>query len=304
MENPLVSIVTINYEHPDVTCALLESLRHISYPNIEVIVVDNASVKDDPAIISRLYPEAVFIQSKENLGFAGGNNLGIRQAKGEYIMLLNNDTEVDPGFIEPLVEKLESNPEIGAVSPKIKFFFQPDTIQFAGQAPINPYTMRSYGYGYGVKDGGQFDRDEPTSFVHGAAMMIPMKVIREVGMMAEIYFLYYEELDWGTRIRAAGYELWYVYNSTVMHKESISTGRLTPFKTYYMNRARVLYLRRNVHGFSFLISFLYQMFVSVPKNTMTFFIKGQWGHGMAYVNAILWHVKRMFIKDIHTNPAL
>ena len=164
--------------------------------------------------------------------------------------------------------------------------------------------MRSYGYGYGVQDNGQFDKDEPTSFVHGAAMMIPMKVIREVGLMAEIYFLYYEELDWGARIRAAGYELWYVHNSTVMHKESISTGRLTPFKTYYMNRARVLYLRRNVHGFSFLVSFLYQTFVSVPKNTVTFFIKGQRGHGIAYLKAILWHVKNMFIKDIHTNPVL
>lgn len=304
MESPLVSIVTINYDHPEVTCALLESLRQLTYANVEVIVVDNASPNDDPAIIAKSFPEIVFIQSKENLGFAGGNNLGVRQAKGKYILFLNNDTEVDPGFIEPLVEKLESNPKIGAVSPKIKFFFQPDTIQFSGQAPINPYTMRSYGYGYGVKDNGQFDMDTPTSFVHGAAMMIPMTVIRKVGMMAEIFFLYYEELDWGARIRAAGYELWYVNNSTVLHKESMSTGKLTPFKTYYMNRARVLYLRRNVHGFSFLVSFLYQTLVSVPKNTVTFFIKGQRGHGMAYVKAILWHVKNMFIEDIHTNPVL
>jgi GT2 family glycosyltransferase len=304
MEKPLVSIVTISYDHPEVTCALLESLRHITYANVEVIVVDNASPNDDPAIIAKSFPEIVFIQSKKNLGFAGGNNLGVRHAKGKYILFLNNDTEVGPGFLEPLVTKLESNPEIGAVSPKIKFFFQPDIIQFAGQAPINPYTMRSHGYGYGVKDIGQFDQDAPSSFVHGAAMMIPVEVIKKVGMMAEIYFLYYEELDWGARIRAAGYELWYVHNSTVMHKESMSTGKLTPFKTYYMNRARVLYLRRNVHGFSFLISFLYQTFVSVPKNTLIFFIKGQRGHGMAYVKAILWHVRNMFLKDIHTNPVL
>lgn len=304
MESPLVSIVTINFDHPEVTCALLESLRHITYPNVEVIVVDNASPNDDPAIIPASFPEINFIQSNKNLGFAGGNNLGVRQAKGKYILFLNNDTEVDPGFIEPLVDKLESNPSIGGVSPRIKFFFQPDTIQFAGQAPINPYTMRSYGYGYGAKDTGQFDKDTPTSFVHGAAMMIPTEVIKKVGMMAEIYFLYYEELDWGARIRAAGYELWYVHDSLVMHKESMSTGKLTPFKTYYMNRARILYLRRNVHGFSFLISFLYQTFVSVPKNIITFFAKGQRGHGMAYVKAILWHFKNLFIKDIHTNPVL
>jgi GT2 family glycosyltransferase len=304
METPLVSIVTISFDHPEVTCALLESLRHITYPNIEIIVVDNASPKDDPAIIKQSYPEIIFIQSQKNLGFAGGNNIGIKQAKGKYVLLLNNDTEVYPGFMEPLVEKLESNSKIGAVSPKIKFYFQPDTIQFSGQAPINPYTMRSHGYGYGVVDTGQFDVDATTNFVHGAAMMIPMQVIKKVGLMAEIYFLYYEELDWGARIRAAGYELWYVHNSTVMHKESISTGRLTPFKTYYMNRARILYLRRNVKGLQFLVAFLYQTFVSVPKNAATFLIKKQRGHFFAYNKAVLWHVKHLFIKDVHHNPML
>ncbi len=304
MEKPLVSIITISYDHPEVTCALLGSLRHITYPNIEIIVVDNASPKDDPAIIFQTYPEIVFIQSKENLGFAGGNNVGIRSAKGKYILLLNNDTEVEPGFLEPLVEKLESNSKIGAVSPKIKFFFQPDTIQFSGQAPMNPYTMRSHGYGYGIVDSGQFEVDAKTNFVHGAAMMIPLEVVKKVGLMAEIYFLYYEELDWGARIRAAGYELWYVHNSTVMHKESISTGRLTPFKTYYMNRARILYLRRNVKGIQFLVAFLYQTFVSIPKNAATFAIKKQRGHFFAYTKAILWNVKHLFINDIHTNPTL
>ena len=304
MEKPLVSIITISYDHPEVTCALLESLRHITYPNIEIIVVDNASPKDDPAIIKQSYPEIIFIQSEKNLGFAGGNNIGIKHAKGKYILLLNNDTEVETGFLEPLVEKLESNSKIGAVSPKIKFFFQPDTIQFSGQAPINPYTMRSHGYGYGIVDSGQFDQDTTTNFVHGAAMMIPIEVVRKVGLMAEIYFLYYEELDWGARIRAAGYELWYVHNSTVMHKESISTGRLTPFKTYYLNRARILYLRRNVKGFQFLVAFLYQTFISIPKNAATFMIKKQRGHFYAYIKAILWNVKHLFINDIHTNPSL
>jgi GT2 family glycosyltransferase len=140
--------------------------------------------------------------------------------------------------------------------------------------------------------------------VHGAAMMLPVEVIKKVGLMAEIYFLYYEELDWGARIRAAGYELWYVHNSTVMHKESISTGRLTPFKTYYMNRARLLYLRRNVKGLPFLVAFLYQTFVSVPKNAATFLIKKQRGHFFSYLKAVLWHVKHVFIKDVHHNPML
>lgn len=304
MESPLVSIVTVNYDHPDVTCALLESLRHITYLNIEVIVIDNASPNDDPAIICQLYPEIKFIQSKVNLGFAGGNNIGIRNAKGKYILMLNNDTEVGSGFLEPLVAKLEANNKIGAVSPKIKFFFQPDTIQFSGQAPINPYTIRSHGFGHGAKDIGQFEQDTLTSFVHGAAMMIPMDVIKKVGLMAEIYFLYYEELDWSARIRNAGYELWYVHNSIVMHKESISTGKLSPFKTFYMNRSRLLYLRRNVNGFTFPVAFLYQLCISVPKNMLFFILKNKQGHFKAYCRAVLWHFKNLLFKDIHTHPTL
>lgn len=304
MESPLVSIVTVNYDHPDVTCALLESLRHITYPNIEVIVIDNASPNDNPDIIRQLHPEITFIQSGQNLGFAGGNNLGIKRAKGKYILMLNNDTEVESRFLEPLVAKLESSSKIGAVSPKIKYFYQPDTIQFSGQAPVNPYTMRSHGYGHGAKDTGQFDRDSLTSFVHGAAMMIPVSVIKRVGLMAETYFLYYEELDWGARIKASGYELWYVHNSTVMHKESISTGKLSPFKTFYMNRSRLLYLRRNVHGITFMIALLYQLFVAIPKNAVILFLNRKNGHFKAYFRAIMWHIKNLFDRNIHVNPEL
>lgn len=302
MEFPLVSIITVNYDHPEITCLLLASLRKITYPNVEILVVDNASPKDDPAIIKAQYPEIIFIQSRENLGFAGGNNLAVRQASGKYLLFINNDTEVDPGFLEPLVAKLESDPGIGAVSPKIKFFDEPDMLQFTGQGPINPYTIRSFGYGFGQKDEGQFDQDTPTFFVHGAAMMMPMEVIRKAGMMGEVYFLYYEELDWGARIRRNGYTLWYVHNSVIWHKESVSTGRLSPFKTYYMNRARILYLRRNVQGFAYLVAVLFQLFVAIPKNSLMFLLKGQFAHFNAYWSALFWNLKHVADKGIHANP--
>jgi GT2 family glycosyltransferase len=304
MEFPLVSIISINYDHPEVTCAMLLSLRKITYPHVEIIVLDNASPKDDPAIIKVSFPEIIFIQSEENLGFAGGNNLAIRRAMGKYILLLNNDTEVDPGFLEPLVAKLESDKQLGAVSPKIKFFYSPDTIQYSGQAPINPYTIRSHGFGFGAIDSGQFDKDTPTSFVHGAAMMIPREVLQKVGLMAECYFLYYEELDWGSRISKAGYQLGYVHNSTVFHKESISTGKFSPFKTYYMNRSRLLYLRRNVAGFPLIVAVFYQLLVSIPKNGLVFLLKSKPGHFNAYMRAVIWHAKNLFAKEIHSNPVL
>ncbi len=304
MDYPLVSIITVNYDHPEVTCALLASLRMVTYPNLEIMVVDNASPNDDPGIIPASFPEVIFIQSTDNKGFAGGNNLAIRQAKGKYVLLLNNDTEVEPDFLEALVAKCEADVAIGAVSPKIKYWSNPDTIQFTGQAPINPWTVRSHGFGWGQKDDGQYDKDVPTYYVHGAAMLIPMDVIHQVGMMAEIYFLYYEELDWGARIRASGRNLWYVHNSVVYHKESVSVGKMSPFKTYWMNRSRWMYLRRNVHGLTFLIALLFQTFISVPKNLLVFMLKRQKEHLKAYVKAISWHLKHLFSKEVHVHPVL
>jgi GT2 family glycosyltransferase len=304
MEYPLVSIITVNYDHPEVTLALLSSLRLVTYPNIEIIVVDNASPNDDPAILKSSYPEIIFIQSPINLGFAGGNNIGIRKARGEYLLFINNDTEVEPGFLEPLVAKCESDSKIGAVSPKIKFYDHPNTIQFCGQAPMNHYTMRSYGIGHGVIDNGQFDKDSQTHFVHGAAMMVPRSVIIKVGLMPECYFLYYEELDWCARIKQAGYQLWYVHSSVILHKESISTGKLSPFKTYYLNRSRILYLRRNVKGITFVVATVYQLLVAIPKNLTVFLLKKDKGHFKAYCRMLIWHLNHLFSKEIHANQRL
>ena len=304
MEYPLVSFITVNYDHPEVTLDLLATLRQITYPNIEIIVVDNASPNDDPSVLKSSYPEIIFIQSSVNLGFAGGNNLGIRRSRGKYLFFINNDTEVNPDFLEPLVSKCESDPKIGAVSPKIKFYSQPDTIQYCGQAPMNHYTMRSYGIGHGVTDRGQFQIDSQTHFVHGAAMMVPRSVIEKIGLMPECYFLYYEELDWCSSIKRAGYQLWYVHNSEILHKESISTGKLSPFKTYYMNRSRLLYLRRNVRGITFLIAVCYQIFVAIPKNLAYFLLKRDKGHFKAYSRMLIWHLKNLFSKEIHLNPSL
>lgn len=122
---PLVSIVSVQYGHPEVTIDMVKSLRKITYPNIEIIIVDNASPDEHPEIVKEECPEIIYLESKENLGFAGGNNLGFKVAKGKYILMLNNDTEVEPDFLEPLVAKMENDPHIGIVSPKIRFFILP-----------------------------------------------------------------------------------------------------------------------------------------------------------------------------------
>lgn len=173
-ELPLVSLITVNYNQTEVTCQLLNSLRKITYPNIEIFVVDNASFKDDPSPIKIRFPEITFILNERNLGFAGGNNLAIRESKGEYILLINNDTEVETGFLEPLINKMTNNPIIGAVSPKIRYFYHPDLIQYAGFEPMSPISIRQHAIGFNQKDTGQFNTDKLTDFGFGAAMIVSM----------------------------------------------------------------------------------------------------------------------------------
>ncbi|WP_282056326.1 glycosyltransferase family 2 protein [Maribacter luteus] len=292
-EHPLVSIITINYNESQVTLDMLESLKGLTYNNYEVIVVDNASPNDNPDVIKEQYPEVQLIKSKENLGFAGGNNLGVKVAKGEYLLFINNDTIVPAGFIEPLVKTLIDDSTIGMVSPKIKFHWDPSLIQFAGYTPMNHFTIRNNSIGYHQKDDGSYDVAQETASIHGAAMMVPKRVVDEVGMMTEIYFLYYEEHDWAEQIKRAGYKTYYQPASYILHKESLSTGKMSPLKTYYITRNRIVYARRNFNTVHLVISMLFQVFISIPKNSLTFLVKKQFSHLKAFWNAIKWNVTHL-----------
>ncbi len=272
---PELSIITINYNGIKDTGELIESLqKHVSLP-YEIIVVDNASKKNEADILQQKYPHIITIRSEKNLGFSGGNNLGISKAKGKYIFLLNNDTLIEEDTFYYLIKKLESSHQIGAVSPKIKFAFPPRNIQFAGYIPLSAITLRNDLIGFGKADNGQFDTPIRTPYCHGAAMMVKREVIEKVGYMPEIYFLYYEELDWSTQIEKAGYELWYEPCCTVYHKESQSTGQQSYLRTFYLTRNRLLYAWRNRYGITLWVSILYQLTVAAPKNTLVFLLKGR-----------------------------
>lgn len=272
---PEISIITVNYNGLKDTCELIESLLKHVYLSYEIIVVDNASKVNEAALLQEKYPHIITIRSEENLGFSGGNNLGIRQAKGKYIFLLNNDTFIEEDTFLYLIKKLESNPQIGAVSPKIKFAFPPRNIQFAGYLPLSAITLRNDLIGFGEKDDGQYETPSRTPYCHGAAMMIKKEVIEKVGYMPEIYFLYYEELDWSAQIEKAGYELWYEPRCTVFHKESQSTGQQSYLRTFYLTRNRLLYAWRNRYGVTRLVAILYQLFIAAPKNSLGFLMKSR-----------------------------
>lgn len=265
---PQISIVTVNYNGFADTCELIESLQQYATFSYELIVVDNASVKDESTLIRNLYPSVTCIRSEKNLGFAGGNNLGIKEAKGDFIFLLNNDTYITDDSLISLTHFLESHPQAGAVSPKIKFAEFPDEIQFAGYSDLSAITQRNHSIGFGEKDEGQYDNPTQTYFLHGAAMMIPRNLIEKVGLMSEIFFLYYEELDWCKRIRENGYELWYVPTATIYHKESKSVGQKSALKNFYMTRNRLLYAWRHSKGLTRCMTITYQLLIALPKNVI------------------------------------
>lgn len=140
---PLISVISVNYNGYALTCAMVESLRrHVTSP-LEIIVVDNGSARDEAAMLRERYPEIKALRSERNLGFAGGNNLGFAAATGDYLLLLNNDTEVEDDTLHYLCETLAGNPAIGAVCPKIRFFAPPRHIQFAGYTPLTHVTLRN-----------------------------------------------------------------------------------------------------------------------------------------------------------------
>lgn len=294
---PKVSIITVNFNGTSVTADLLRSLEKITYPNWEVVVVDNGS-KEPCGMLVTAFPWIKYVETGANLGFAGGNNRGIEAADGDYIFLLNNDTEVAADFLEPLIARMQNDRSIGVVCPKLLYFDAPDTIQFAGFSPINPVTGRGFSIGYLEKDNGQYNIAQATSRAHGAAMLFSRAAFEKVGPMAELFFLYYEEMDYCERFKRAGYSIWYEPASRVWHKESISTGKGSTLKTYYYSRNRLLYLRRNTFGINRLLMFLYYYTVAVPKNMLHLFIKKEWPHLNVFWKGFVWNFSNG-TKDIH-----
>lgn len=287
---PLVSIITVNYRQAALTCELLRSLQHCGYPRLEVIVVDNGSQEDVSATFAEGYPGVQTIISHENLGFAGGNNLALARATGDYLFLINNDAEVVPGTIEALVATFQQAPDIGVVAPKIRYHEHPEIIQYAGFTPVHPITARNRTIGQGGQDRGQYDQLRETPYAHGAAMMISRAAFQQAGLMPTVYFLYYEELDWCVQIRRAGYRILFQPEAVVYHKESVSVGAHSPLQAYYLHRNRLLFMQRNAPWWSVISFHLFFLLITLPRWTLTYLLRNKPVHLRALYRAVGWHL--------------
>lgn len=290
MKNPLISVIALNYNQTAVTCEFLASLKNVTYRNLEVIVVDNASNEDPTDMIVGTYPGVRLIRSEKNLGFTGGNNLGIEASHGEYVFIVNNDTEVTADIFEKLLAPFLVDNRIGMVSPKIYFYHNPNIIQYAGFSAINPFTGRNRGIGNKEEDRGQHDQSGYTHYAHGAAMMVSREVIEKVGMFPDIFFIYYEELDWSSQVTRAGYKIYYQAQASLYHKESITMGKESAIKAYYHNRNRILFMRRNSTPVQILVFTLFLCLFTIPKTFLKYLLKGQFGHLQSFRKALVWHL--------------
>jgi GT2 family glycosyltransferase len=309
MSEPLVSIITVDYNQTEMTFDLVESILKQAYQNVETIVVDNAGRENHAALFAARYPGVRFIRSEKNLGFAGGNNLALAVAKGDYLFFVNNDAEITPGCIRRLLDLFEQNPKAGIVSPMIFYGAAgggqtAPLIQYAGMTPIHPVTARNRTIGALEQERGQYDQPVRTAYAHGAAMMVPRAVLEKAGPMAEDFFLYYEELDWCERIRRAGYEVWVEPRARAYHKESAAVQKLGALKTYYLNRNRIYFMRRNFGGWKLYLFYTFLWGVTVPKNTVLLLLRGQFDNLKAFFQGVLWNfgLKSNRFERMRTQP--
>ena len=288
-----LSIITVNYNGLKDTCELIDSIPFNN--DLEVIVIDNASKEDEASNISEKYTQVKVIRSDNNLGFAGGNNLGIKAAKGKYILLINNDTYFKEFNINSLIKRLESSDRIAIVCPKLRFAWGNNPIQYAGYTPLSNITLRNKAIGFCEEDKGQYDTAHPTPYAHGAAMLIKSEAIEKVGLMPECFFLYYEEIDWSMMFTRAGYEIWYEPNCTVYHKESQTTGQNSPLRTYYTTRNRLLFVKRNYKGINKYLSYLYLTGIVAPRDIIKYTLQSR----LDLVKAVCRGIKT-FISQLST----
>lgn len=233
MNEPSVFIILVNWNGKSVTLECLNSLAAVTYSNVKVVVVDNASTDGSAAEFKKRHPQVVILEQNENLRFAGGNNAGMKYAiddGADLICLLNNDTTVDKDFLTHLVSRLQSDGKIGMVAPKVYYFDDPNRIWFAG-GEISMWTGTMKHTGIRELDRGQHDAAREIDYASGCCILTKREVVEQIGMLDESYFMYGEDADWCMRARRAGYSICFEPKAKVWHKLSVASGgHLSLFK--------------------------------------------------------------------------
>ena len=290
--HPLVSVVIPHYGGTDILGECLTSLNKCSYSNLEIIVVDNNSPDDSIQFIKSNFTEVKLIRSEFNRGFAGGCNFGVQHAKGEYLLILNNDTIHEPDWIDHLVKMLESNPNISSVQPKIKNYDKRDYFDYAGACGgfMDKYCFpfaRGRIFSTVEKDEGQYDESIQIFWASGTAFLTRKNVFDKVGGFDEILFAHMEEIDYHWKSQMLGNEIWVEPASVIYHKGAVTLPVSSPKKTYLNYRNSLILLLTNYPKMTpirLLFPRLFLEFISLLKEVITF----KWGHAFAILRSWMW----------------
>ncbi|MBI4552049.1 MAG: glycosyltransferase family 2 protein [Candidatus Latescibacteria bacterium] len=246
---PSVIAVVVNYNRRDDTLECLDSLQRVPSPALDVLVVDNGSSDGSVEAIRARFPGVTVIEAGTNLGYPGGNNLGIERALergAEYLFILNNDIVVDPDIVQALVDVAEHDMAVGMVCPKVYYYDRRDVIWSAGSR-IDMRTGTPLLRGCGEVDRGQYDAECPVEVIDGCAILVTRRLCEQVGLIDPTYFAYYEDTDWAIRATRAGFRIIYTPRARAWHKVSATNRSGTarsPFQVYYHIRNHLLFLSR------------------------------------------------------------
>ncbi len=249
-----LSVIVVNWNVKELLAACLQSLLAEEGLTLEIIVVDSASTDGSPDMVRELFPGVRLMASRQNLGYAGGNNAGAAEARGRYLLLLNPDTVVRPGALAGMVAYLETHPAVGALGPQLLW---PDgTIQSSrrrfptpgslfwestllGQWFPENHHLRRYHLA-----GRAPDTTQPVDWVVGAALLVRAETWRQVGPLDEDFFMYFEETDWCRRAALAGWEIHYLPQAQIIHYEGKSSEQVLPARTLRFQRSKLRYTRK------------------------------------------------------------
>ncbi len=292
---PRVSIILVNWNGAEDTVECVQSLKECKYTNIQIIIVDNNSKGNEAELLKEKFGSSIeVLKNKTNLGFAGGVNTGINFALrrgSDYILLINNDTVVEPDFLNYLIEQGEKNKDIGILVPKICYYSASRIIWSAGGYVSK---LRSSGFSCGEgKYEEEYNNSKFVTFASGCCLLIKANVLTKVGLFDEKYFLYLEDVDFCYRVNNAGYKILYDGRSKILHKVNVaSTKAINVLPLYFITRNRMYFARKFFKGW-FLISALYIVLTFTLKS-LFWMVKGDINRIEAIRLAFADFLKRRF----------
>ena len=286
--NQQVTIVVVNWNRKADTLTCLDSLSNLTYPNLNILVVDNASEDGSPQAIAEAFPEIEQIRNAQNVRFAGGTNTGIRQALNsgtDLVLILNNDTTIAPDAIDILVEHV--SPQTGILAPLIYYFDDPQRIWSAG-GKTSRWNLEKIDNYQNKPDPGEWPEILRQDFVTGCAMLLPRSTLESVGLFDEKFAMYYEDSDLCRRVCQAGMEIAVVPRAKVWHKVAASSGGSdSPSERYWMARSSIRFFRKHARGIQPVV-ILFWRSASAFRTSLRLTVGGKWSALKAYWRG-LWH---------------